>query len=142
MGLQVNLAVSLHAPNDEKRRAIVPAAKGVTIASILEAADEYRDKTTRDVTFEYVLLGGFNDSREDAEELAGVLGRRKCTVNLIAWNRIPGMGFQPPSGGKVTDFLKTLQTRKIPVTIRRSRGRDIEAACGQLRLKTAPRESD
>jgi 23S rRNA (adenine2503-C2)-methyltransferase len=140
MGLQVNLAVSLHAPSDEKRRAIVPAAKGVTIASILAAADDYRMKTTRDVTFEYVLLGGINDSREDAEELAAVLGRRKCTVNLIAWNQVEGIGFKPPAQGRVQTFLKTLQTRKIPVTIRRSRGRDIEAACGQLRLRMMARK--
>jgi 23S rRNA (adenine2503-C2)-methyltransferase len=140
MGLQVNLAVSLHAPDDETRRAIVPAAKGITIAEILAAADEYREKTTRDVTFEYVLVGGVNDSREHALKLAAVLGKRKCTVNLIAWNRVPGIDLRPPAQGSVPAFLKVLQARRIPVTIRRSRGRDIDAACGQLRLKVQQKE--
>jgi 23S rRNA (adenine2503-C2)-methyltransferase len=138
IGLQVNLAVSLHAPNDEKRRLIVPSVRKETIAEILEAAEAYRNKTTRDVTFEYVLLGGVNDSGEDAEELAQLLRGTHCTVNLIVWNSVPGIACRSPADGRVTAFLKTLQKGRIPVTIRRSRGRDIEAACGQLRLKTPP----
>ena len=134
-GMQVNLAVSLHAPNDEKRRKIVPTARKVKIAEILEAARVYREKTTRDVTFEYVLLGGFNDSDEDAHELARLLGGMRCAVNLIAFNEVPGLEFRAPAAGRITSFLDVLQKRRVPVTMRRSRGRDIDAACGQLRLK-------
>ena len=136
IGIQVNLAVSLHAPDDEKRRLIVPAAEKIKISSILEAAEKYRKETTRDVTFEYILLGGFNDSVEDAEKLARLLKGTRCMVNLIAWNKVPGIDFRPPASGNVQQFLKTLREKRIPVTVWRSRGRDIEAACGQLRLVT------
>lgn len=136
-GLQINLAVSLHAPNDEKREQIVPAAKKVKIADILEAAQVYRKKTTRDVTFEYVLIGGFNDSDNDARELARLLKRMRCAVNLIAFNEVPGLDYRAPAQGRITAFLKVLQNQRVPVTMRRSRGRDIDAACGQLRLKAA-----
>jgi len=134
-GLQINLAISLHAANDRTRREIVPAARQFKIADILQAAQVYRQKTTRDVTFEYVLLGGVNDSHDDANELADLLEPFKCTVNLIAWNKVEGIGFDSPSRGSVPAFLKTLQNRNISVTVRRSRGRDIDAACGQLYLQ-------
>ncbi len=134
LGLQVNLAVSLHAGDDETRRSILPVSGKTAIADILEAADLYRQKTTRDVTFEYILLSGVNDSQEDAQKLARLLGKRKCTVNLIPWNPVAGIDFQPPSRTAVQAFQKTLESKRIPVTVRRSRGGDIEAACGQLRL--------
>ena len=142
-GLQVNLAISLHAPNDSIRRQIIPSARSVTIAEILDAAALYRRKTTRDVTFEYVLLGGINDRPEHAEELARLLRPHNCMVNLIAFNSVPGIDFGPPSRGSVPVFLNILQKKKIPVTVRRSRGRDIKAACGQLlRLGTAADRGD
>lgn len=139
-GLQVNLAVSLHAPNDEIRQRIIPPARDHSIAEILDAAVVYRKKTTRDVTFEYVLLGGINDAPQHAEELARLLRPYNCMVNLIAFNSVPGIGFAPPSQGRVPLFLKILQKNKIPVTVRRSRGRDIKAACGQL-LRVGPAAS-
>jgi len=139
-GLQVNLAVSLHAPNDALRQGIIPTARSYSIAEILDAAVVYRKKTTRDVTFEYVLLGGVNDAPEHAEELARLLRPYNCMVNLIAFNSVPGIGFEPPSQGGVPLFLKILQQKKIPVTVRRSRGRDIKAACGQL-LRVGPTEA-
>ncbi len=135
LGLQINLAISLHAADDAKRQSIVPTADKVPITAILAAADDYRQRTTRDVTFEYVLIGGVNDSSGDAETLAALLKGRKGSVNVIAWNKVEGVDLQEPSPAAKADFLARLMKRKIPATLRESRGDDIAAACGQLRLK-------
>ena len=135
LGLQVNLAVSLHAATEEKRRHLIPAAKKISTASILEAADHYRTVTTRDVTFEVLLLGGVNDGREDAEALARLLGERKCYVNIIPFNPVPSLPYGPPTPKRVAAFRDILEQSGVPAAVRRPRGRDIEAACGQLRLR-------
>ena len=102
----------------------------VPIAAILAAADDYRQRTTRDVTFEYVLISGVNDSRGDAEALAALLEGRKGSVNVIGWNKVEGIDLQEPSQAAMADFVARLKKRKIPATLRESRGDDIDAACG------------
>ena len=131
--LPVTLALSLHAPNDELRRKIIPWAEYATIAEILEACDEWFRKTGREITLEYILLGGFNDRPEHAKELAAVARRLRSNVNLIRYNEVKGVPFSRPSTDDVLEFQKILRERNVNVHIRASRGRDIAAACGQLR---------
>jgi len=131
----VTLAVSLHAPNDQLRKKIIPSAGKYTIAEILEAASGYAAKTSRRFTVEYVMIAGINAARAHAEELAGLLRRRPAKVNLIAMNPGGAGEFAAPSKGRVKAFRDVLAERGIKVTIRKRRGRDIEAACGQLRLR-------
>ncbi len=131
--LPVTLALSLHAPNDELRRKIIPWAEYATIAEILEACDEWFRKTGREITLEYILLGGFNDRPEHARELAAVARRLRSNVNLIRYNEVKGMPFSRPATDDVLEFQKILREKNVNVHIRASRGRDIAAACGQLR---------
>jgi len=131
----VNLAVSLHAPDDETRKKIVPAAGRHTIAEILEAAGNYARVTGRRYMIEYVLIAGTNASRSHAEELAALLRRRPVKVNLIALNAGGGGRHAAPPEEKVRAFRDVLAERGLEVVIRKRRGRDIEAACGQLRLR-------
>jgi 23S rRNA (adenine2503-C2)-methyltransferase len=131
--LPVTLALSLHAPNDELRRKIIPWAEYATIAEILEACDEWFRKTGREITLEYILLGGFNDRPEHAKELAAVARRLRSNVNLIRYNEVKGVPFSRPATDDVLEFQKILREKNVNVHIRASRGRDIAAACGQLR---------
>ncbi len=131
----VNLAVSLHAPDDETRKKIVPTAGRHTIAEILEAAGNYARVTGRRYMIEYVLIAGTNASRSHAEELAALLRRRPVKVNLIALNAGGGGRHAAPPEEKVRAFRDVLAERGLEVVIRKRRGRDIEAACGQLRLR-------
>ena len=132
-GLNVTLALSLHAPNDEKRRALMPIANKYSLREVLEACRYYYDKTGRRLTFEYSLVGGQNDSQEDARELASLLKGLNCHVNLIPVNPIKERDYVQ-SGQKVIEAFKNkLEKYKINVTIRREMGRDIDGACGQLR---------
>ncbi|MFH1998614.1 MAG: radical SAM protein, partial [Planctomycetota bacterium] len=132
--LQINLAISLHAADEEKRKKLIPIAKRHGLQDVIEAAEYYRHKTTRDVTFEILLMRGMNDGPEDAEAAVSLLKGRKCTVNLIPFNAISGSYFNPPSTQSLSEFRSILETAHIPVTVRKSRGTDIFAACGQLRL--------
>ncbi len=132
-GLNVTLALSLHAPTDEKRRALMPIANKYSLREVLEACRYYYDKTGRRLTFEYSLVGGQNDSQEDARELASLLKGLNCHVNLIPVNPIKERNYVQ-SGQKVIEAFKNkLEKYKINVTIRREMGRDIDGACGQLR---------
>ena len=132
-GLNVTLALSLHAPTDEKRRALMPIANKYSLREVLEACRYYYDKTGRRLTFEYSLVGGQNDSQEDARELASLLKGLNCHVNLIPVNPIKERDYVQ-SGQKVIEAFKNkLDKYKINVTIRREMGRDIDGACGQLR---------
>ena len=132
-GLNVTLALSLHAPTDEKRRALMPIANKYSLKEVLEACRYYYDKTGRRLTFEYSLVGGQNDSQEDARELASLLKGLNCHVNLIPVNPIKERDYVQ-SGQKVIEAFKNkLEKYKINVTIRREMGRDIDGACGQLR---------
>ena len=131
--LPVTLALSLHAPTDELRREIIPWAEYSTIPELLEACHEWFRKTGREITLEYILLGGFNDAQEHAEELARLARSIRANVNLIRWNEVDGLPYARPSTEQVHAFQETLRVRGVNAHIRASRGRDIKAACGQLR---------
>lgn len=131
--LPVTLALSLHAPNDEIRRKIIPWAQFSTIDELLDSCDEWFSKTGREITLEYILLGGVNDRAEHAQELAAHALRIHANVNLIRYNEVAGMPFDRPSSESVLQFQSILRSRKVNAHIRASRGRDIAAACGQLR---------
>ena len=134
-GRQYKLAVSLHAPNDQLRSELVPPNKNIGIAEILDATEEYLQHKGRRVTYEYVMLAGRNDHREHALELADLLRGRIAHVNLIPMNPVDGLSFQEPSSVSAHAFSKILEDRGVPATIRKQKGEDIDAACGQLRLK-------
>ncbi|HUU68695.1 MAG TPA: 23S rRNA (adenine(2503)-C(2))-methyltransferase RlmN [Planctomycetota bacterium] len=132
-GLQINLAISLHAPNDRIRNKIVPANRKVGIDRLLHAGRHYFAKTGREITFEYVLIAGINDGMAAAEELARRLKDYPCTVNVIPYNPVHELGMQPPTEQGVQEFIGVLHRRGIKATVRRPRGVEISAACGQLR---------
>ncbi len=134
-GKPYNLAVSLHAPNDELRNRIVPVNDRIGIDAILAAADEYFEQTGRRVTYEYVLLGGVNDAPEHARQLARLLQSRTAHINLIPMNPVEPIDLQAPSRVAVARFLEELETGGVNATIRKRKGADIDAACGQLRLQ-------
>ncbi|MEO2019326.1 MAG: 23S rRNA (adenine(2503)-C(2))-methyltransferase RlmN [Fuerstiella sp.] len=133
-GRQFNLAVSLHAPNDELRTEIVPVNKGTGLKEILAAADEYFEITGRRVSYEYVLLAGVNDQPEHAEELARLIRGRNCHVNLIPMNGVSELVMTAPGEPMTQQFCEILKGWGIPATVRKRKGADIDAACGQLRL--------
>lgn len=133
-GQQFNLAVSLHAPNDKLRSEIVPVNKGTGLNDILAAADEYFRKTGRRVSYEYVLLAGVNDQPAHAEELSRLLRGRNAHVNLIPMNGVSELVMTAPGEPATRMFSAILEQRGVPVTIRKRKGADIDAACGQLRL--------
>ena len=133
--LQITLAISLHAVNDEKRREIMPIANRYSIEEILGACRYYTEKTGRRITFEYSLIRGVNDSREDAEALAALTKGLLCHINLIPVNPIEERNFRQSEADEVSKFKNVLENCGRNVTIRREMGRDIQAACGQLRKK-------
>ena len=130
---QVNLAVSLHAPNDEIRRRTMPVARKYGYDDLMKACRDYTEKTHRRITFEYALIRGVNDSPENAEELADHLKGWLTHVNLIPLNEVKGRGYRTAEGSSVLAFRKVLEKRGIAATVRRTLGSDIDAACGQLR---------
>jgi 23S rRNA (adenine2503-C2)-methyltransferase len=127
-----NLAISLHAPTDDQRAVLVPINKKYGIADIIEACRKFPLKRRGRITFEYVLLEGVNDRPEDARKLARLLAGVKSKVNLIPLNAAPGIPFERPSDAAIDRFAKILADRGLTVSVRKSRGRDIRAACGQL----------
>ncbi len=132
-GLPVTLAISLHAPNDDLRKTIMPVAKAFSVAEIMKACDVFFEKTSRRVTFEYSLIDGVNDSVSCAEQLAHLIKGKNCHVNLIPVNKIKERNFSKSKEDNIAKFKNTLEKYRINVTIRRSMGTDIDAACGQLR---------
>jgi len=128
---QVNLAVSLHAPDNERRSQIMPINRRYPIEELLAACRYYIAQTNRRISFEYALIDGFNDSPQDARMLAWLLRDMLCHVNLIPANPVEGV--RRPDREKVERFLEVLEREGVPATIRKERGTDIEAACGQLR---------
>ncbi|MHC4473449.1 MAG: dual-specificity RNA methyltransferase RlmN [Planctomycetota bacterium] len=134
-GRKVNLAVSLHAPDDETRDRLVPVNRKFGVAEVVRAARDYFEETGRDVTFEYILIDGENASPEHAERLAALLGTRNLNVNLIPMNPVEGLPYRPPPHRDVDAFRERLQAAGIPTHVRRPRGREIDGACGQLRLR-------
>lgn len=130
--LQLTLAVSLHAPTDALRAALVPVNRRWPVAELLAATREYADLTGRRVTFEYVLMGGVNDGSDQARALARLLAGGSAHVNVIPWNPVYGMQYQRPPVQAVHRFVGLLRAGGVPATIRIDRGVDIDAACGQL----------
>jgi 23S rRNA (adenine2503-C2)-methyltransferase len=135
VGKAFNLAISLHAPNDELRNELVPVNQNVGLNEIMKAADDYFDTTGRRVTYEYVLLGGINDQPQHARQLAAVLRSRNAHVNLIPMNSVTELPFKNPSRPKTKRFVELLEENGVNVTVRKRKGADIDAACGQLRLQ-------
>ena len=134
-GLAITLALSLHGSNQEKRRSLMPVANKYELSEVLAACDAYFDKTGRRLTFEYSLVHGVNDTKEDAAELAGILKPRNCHLNLIPVNPIKERNYEKPDKKSAENFKNKLEKNGINVTIRREMGSDIDGACGQLRRK-------
>jgi len=132
MELAVTLAISLHAPNDALRRQIIPWAEKISIEQIIDAGRYYFEKTGREVTLEYIMLDGVNTLPEHARQLAAVAKQVRANVNLIYYNEVPELPFKRPSGQTMFSFQNILRSAGINTHIRRSRGREIAAACGQL----------
>lgn len=132
--IQVNLAISLHAVTDEARSQVMPVNHRFPLRDLLEACDYYTDKTGRRISYEYALIGGFNDTEQQAQSLRDLLKGRLCHVNLIPIN--PVGPEQRPSATSIKRFSQILEGGGIPVSVRKERGTDIEAACGQLRQTT------
>ncbi|HEV7501866.1 MAG TPA: 23S rRNA (adenine(2503)-C(2))-methyltransferase RlmN, partial [Vicinamibacteria bacterium] len=130
-----NLAISLHAPTKELRRTLMPIEERYDIKDVIAAAQRYPIPSGGTVTFEYVLLGGVNDQPEHARALVRLLGGTHGKVNLIPLNPAPEIPFAPPSAAAVDEFCRILSEAHVPVSVRRPRGQDILAACGQLHLK-------
>lgn len=135
--LPINLAISLHAPNEALRRELIPWAEHFPLEEILDAARFYFEKTGREVTLEYILLSGVNDRPEHARQLAKLCKTLRANVNLIRYNEVDGLPFMRPKADDVVTFQDVLRRNGVNAHVRKSRGRDIDAACGQLRRKQA-----
>lgn len=133
--LSITLALSLHASNQAKRRELMPVANKYEIHEVVEACRYYFEQTGRRVTFEYSLVGGVNDTKEDAKELAELIGGLNCHVNLIPVNPIKERDYVQSNAQSIAAFREMLEKRGITATVRREMGRDIDGACGQLRRK-------
>jgi len=134
-GLQITLALSLHAPDDELRKQLIPWAERVSIDHLVEAGRYYFDRTGREVTLEYILLDGVNDGPAHARSLSRVAKKMRCNVNLIPYNPVSGLGYGRPADEAVQAFYQVLRQVGINTHVRRSRGLDVDAACGQLRRR-------
>ena len=137
LGLPVNLAISLHAVRNELRSELMPVNKGYPFQDVIAAAEEYAAGSGRQVTYEYILLADKNDSDRDAELLAEYLRYKQASVNLIPVNPVPEKGFFRPGEKRIERFLSILQRHRLHATVRREMGKDINAACGQLRAAFA-----
>jgi 23S rRNA (adenine2503-C2)-methyltransferase len=134
-GLPINLAISLHAPNEPLRKELIPWAEHFPLNEILDAGRYYFEQTGREVTLEYILLAGVNDRPEHARELVKVCRTLRSNVNLIRYNEVSSLPFGRPESRDVTAFQEILRQGGVNAHVRKSRGRDIDAACGQLRRK-------
>ena len=134
-----NLAVSLHAPTDEKRSSIMPVNRNerTDLEALTDALKYYTQKTNRKVTLEYCMFAEYNDTLEDASYLAGIANQIASKVNLIMYNPVPELPFKKTSETRLNRFIQVLTKKKVRVTVRRSRGDDIAAACGQLLVEQA-----
>ncbi|MDR4507097.1 MAG: 23S rRNA (adenine(2503)-C(2))-methyltransferase RlmN [Candidatus Brocadiaceae bacterium] len=134
-GFKVNLAISLHAPDDSTRSKIIPSNKKTGITNILSAAQEYFQKTHRDISFEYILIDGINSSKTHANALARLLKDIQSNINILPLNPVKECNLRPPEQEKIEMFCKILQKHGLVVTLRRKKGDNVNAACGQLRLQ-------
>lgn len=133
--LPINLAISLHAPSESLRKQLIPWAEHFSLQDILSAARHYFHQTGREVTLEYILLADVNDRPEHARQLAGLCKTLRANVNLIRYNEVAGLPFNRPGADDVLNFQNILRHAGVNAHVRKSRGRDIDAACGQLRRK-------
>ena len=140
--LQITLAISLHASNQKKREQLMPIARKYSLDELMKACRNYFEKTGRRLTFEYSLVGGENDSQEDAEELAHLIKGLNCHINLIPVNPIKERSFVQSDKKVIANFQNKLEKYQINVTIRREMGRDIDGACGQLRKRYLDKRED
>ena len=136
-GKPINLAVSLHAVRNDLRTSLMPVNKGFPFVDVIAAAEAYSEAGGRQVTYEYILLKDKNDSVQDAELLSNYLRYKHASVNLIPANPVPEQGFERPSKAAIERFVKVLTRNRINATVRKEMGKDIDAACGQLRAKFA-----
>jgi 23S rRNA (adenine2503-C2)-methyltransferase len=132
---QYHLAVSLHAATEDVRNRLVPINERVGLDAVMEAADAYFQRSGRQVTFEYVMLRGINDRPEDARALSKLLARRKAHANLIPYNPVAGLPFERPAPESIRRFVETLRSAGVSVSVRKTKGTAIDAACGQLRRR-------
>ena len=139
--LQSRLAISLHGATDEVRDRIMPVNRKYNLATLLAACDYYASRKKQRIYFEYILIAGINDSEEQAHLLAGHARRISARINLIPYNTVEGLEWSRPSRDKQERFLSILREHGVVATLRREKGHDIEAACGQLRLQTKRAES-
>jgi len=139
-GAQFNLAISLHTANDKKRDHLMPINKKYPLEELSKAIEYYHNKTENRLTFEYLMLRNFNDSLEDAKELARFCKVVPCKINLIEYNKVEGTEFEKSSADKLRAFADFLESKNMIINIRHSKGEDIDAACGQLanKLKNTP----
>ena len=140
--LQFRLAISLHGATDEVRNKIMPVNRRYPLKELVAACEEYQAQKSRMLTFEYILIAGVNDSIEQAKPLAALARRLFAKVNLIPYNRVEGLPWERPSEETQEKFLAALEKQKVIATLRREKGHDIDAACGQLRLKTETESSN
>lgn len=133
--LPLNLALSLHAPNEALRRELIPWAEHFALDDILDACRYYFDQTGREITLEYILLSGVNDQPEHARELVKLCRTIRANVNLIRYNEVESLPYRRPIARDVVEFQEILRRSGVNTHVRKSRGRDIDAACGQLRKK-------
>ena len=138
-GLQIHLAISLHAPTDDLRRQLMPHAPKATIDEIFRAARDYAARTTRKITIEYVLIDQLNDSPNHAAQLARLARGFPLMVNLIPFNTVDACpDFRPPSASRIRNFVDTLRHAGIECCLRQRRGAEVDAACGQMRARLEP----
>jgi 23S rRNA (adenine2503-C2)-methyltransferase len=133
---QFRLAISLHGVTDEVRNQIMPVNRRYPLKELVAACKDYQGQKGRMLTFEYILIAGVNDSLEQAKLLAALAKRLFAKVNLIPYNQVEGLSWERPAEEVCESFLAVLERQKVPATLRREKGHDIDAACGQLRLKT------
>jgi 23S rRNA (adenine2503-C2)-methyltransferase len=133
---QFRLAVSLHGATDEVRTRIMPVNRKFPLKALTAALEYYRSKKERMITFEYILIGGVNDALDQTKPLAALARRLHAKVNLIPYNQVDGLSWERPTDDVCEAFLGALEKQKVITTLRREKGHDIDAACGQLRLRT------
>jgi 23S rRNA (adenine2503-C2)-methyltransferase len=138
---QYRLAISLHAATDPVRSQIMPINQRYPIPQLLDACKKYQKAKGRLITFEYILIADLNDSEQQARLLVDLARRVQAKINLIPYNTVEGLPWRRPTENTIRAFAKTLQNQGIKVTIRQEKGHDIDAACGQLRLKQLPNQS-
>ena len=139
--LQVNLAISLHVPTQEKREQIMPISRKFDMDNLMNAIEYYINKTNRRITYEYAIIQGFNDSDEDAFTLCNLVKKQLCHINIIPVNSTSHNDYKKPNDERIKRFINILSKHKVNATVRREMGADINGACGQLKISTVLKEN-